>query len=207
MNLSSHVPTSSSSAKNLITSSDPVKRIATVKLESRIKRNSRHHAASSSQARLQDAHLGGLMATATGKPVVKKDPSEPETGSEEDVTRKPVAEKRATGKPYASSKSDCQGRPKAEKIEWSHNLQVSPATIHHAEPAFSIVRRIYGREHDDHMIDLDVNMANRGIFLNGQDYEANLRYVKNNLWNSVGQLFRETGKLISEQTGNHWYKQ
>ena len=123
------------------------------------------------------------------------------------MTRKPVAEKRATGKPYASSKSDCQGRPKAEKTEWSHNLQVSPATIHHAEPVFSIVRRIYGREHDDPMIDLDVIMAIRGIFLNGQDYEANLRYVKNNLWNSVGQLFRETGKLISEQTGNHWYKQ
>ena len=80
MKLSSHVPTSSSSAKNLITSSDPVKRIATVKLESRIKRNSRPHAASSSQARLQDAYLGGLMATATGKPVVKKDPSETETG-------------------------------------------------------------------------------------------------------------------------------
>ena len=47
-----------------------------------------------------------------------------------------------------------------------------------------------------------------GIFLNatlraavhlGQDCEANLRYVKNNFWNSVGLLFHETGKLISEQ--------
>ena len=34
----------------------------------------------------------------------------------------------------------------------------------------------------------------------GQDYEANLRFVRNHLWNSVGQLFNETGKLISEQT-------
>ena len=51
-------------------------------------------------------------------------------------------------------------------------------------------------------------MAICGIFLNatlraavylGQDYEANLLYVKNNLWNSVGLLFHETGKLISEQ--------
>ena len=51
-------------------------------------------------------------------------------------------------------------------------------------------------------------MAIWGILLNstlraavhlGQDYEANLRYVKNHLWNSVGQLFNETGKLISEQ--------
>ena len=51
-------------------------------------------------------------------------------------------------------------------------------------------------------------MAIWSIFLNttlraavhlGQDYEANLRHVKNNLWNSAGQLFRETGNLVSEQ--------
>ena len=67
---------------------------------------------------------------------------------------------------------------------------------------------LHGREHDDPMDDLDVNTAIFGIFLNatlraavrlGQDNEANLRYAKNNLWNSVGQFFRETGKLISEQ--------
>ena len=29
--------------------------------------------------------------------------------------------------------------------------------------------------------------------------QVNSRYVTGNLWNSVGQLFRETGKLISEQ--------
>ena len=33
-----------------------------------------------------------------------------------------------------------------------------------------------------------------------QDYEANLRYVKNHHWNTAGQLFSETGKLISGQT-------
>ena len=58
------------------------------------------------------------------------------------------------------------------------------------------------------MNDLDVNMAIWGKFLKttlrsavhlGQDYEGNLRYVKNNLLTSVGLLFRETGKLISEQ--------
>ena len=58
------------------------------------------------------------------------------------------------------------------------------------------------------MNDLDVNMAIWGVFLNatlgaavhlGQGCEANLRYVKNNLWNSAGQLFRETGKLISTE--------
>ena len=96
--------------------------------------------------------------------------------------------------------------PKAERKEWSYNLHVSPATVHHAEAVFPTVRRICGRGPDDPVGDLDVNMAFWGIFLNttlqaavhlGQDCEANLRYVKNHLWNS-GQLFNETGKLISE---------
>ena len=86
------------------------------------------------------------MDTATGKPIATKeesgdvDLSESETGCEEDVTGRPVAHKTATGTPYASSKSDCQGGSKAERTEWSHNLQVSPATIHHTEAVFSIVR-------------------------------------------------------------------
>ena len=76
------------------------------------------------------------------------------------------------------------------------------------EAVFSIVREIYGQEHDDPIDDLDVNMAIWGIFLNatlraavhlGQDYEANLRYVKDQLWISVGQLFNENEKLIGEQ--------
>ena len=154
------------------------------------------------------------MDTATGKPVATKeesghvDLSDSETGSEEDVTEKPVACKTASEKSYAHSKLDCQGGPKAERIKWSHIPHVSPATIHQTEAAFSIVRGIYGREHDDPMDDLDVNMATGCIFLNttlraavhlGQDYESNLRYVKNNLCNSVGLLFHETGKLMSEQ--------
>ena len=76
------------------------------------------------------------------------------------------------------------------------------------EAVFSIVWGIYGREHDDPMNDLDVNMAIWCIFLNttlraavhlGQDHDANLLCVKNHLWNSVGQLFNETGNLVSEQ--------
>ena len=44
-----------------------------------------------------------------------------------------------------------------------------------------------------------LNATLRAAVHPGQDYEANLRYVKKNLWNTVGLLFRETGKLISEQ--------
>ena len=70
-----------------------------------MRRNSKFDAASSSQVRLQEAYLGGFMNTATGKLVATKeesrdvDLSESETGSEEDVTRTPVACKTETGNP------------------------------------------------------------------------------------------------------------
>ena len=63
-------------------------------------------------------------------------------------------------------KSDHPGSPKAERIEWPHHLHVSPATVHHTETVFSIVRGVHGREHDDPMDNLDENMAIWGIFLN-----------------------------------------
>ena len=71
------------------------------------------------------------------------------------------------------------------------------------------VKEMYGREHDDPMDYLDVNAAKLGMFLNatlraailiGQDYEANLRYVMNHLWNTVEHLSNEIGKRISAQT-------
>ena len=138
---------------------------------------------------------------------MKVDLSESETGSEEDATGRPVAHKTAAGKPYAPSTSDHPRNPKAEKIEWSHNLKVSPATIHQADAVLSIIKKIYEREHDDPRDDLDVNAAVWGICLNttlraavhlGQDYKVNLLCVKNHLWNSVEQLFNETGTLISK---------
>ena len=78
-----------SSAKSPIASKSPGVLTASGKPESRRRRNSRSDAASRSQARLQDAHLGGLMDTATEKPVATKeeeseyvDLSESETGWE-----------------------------------------------------------------------------------------------------------------------------
>ena len=68
MNLSSIGPASSSSAKNLITSSDQLKLTATGQPESRMTRNSKSDAASSSQARLEDAYLGGLMVEVAERP-------------------------------------------------------------------------------------------------------------------------------------------
>ena len=61
MNLSSTIQANFSSAKNLITSSDPEKLIAAGKPASRTRRNSRPYEAPSSQVKLKDVYLGGLM--------------------------------------------------------------------------------------------------------------------------------------------------
>ena len=61
MNLSSSALASSSSAKNLITSTDPVKLMATGKLASRTRRNSKLDEAPSSQVKLKDVYFGGLV--------------------------------------------------------------------------------------------------------------------------------------------------
>ena len=54
-----------------------------------------------------------------------------------------------------------------------------------------------------------MDAASWSIFLNttlqaavhlGQDYEVNLRFVKNHLWKSVEQVFSETGRLFRDQT-------
>ena len=71
-----------------------------------MRKNSKSDAASSSQARLQDAYLDGLMDTATEKPVSSKeesgdlDLSESETWSQEDaMTGNPSAHETAPGNP------------------------------------------------------------------------------------------------------------
>ena len=68
MNLSSTVPASSLSAKNLIASSDPRKLIAAGKTASRTRRNSRPDEAQSSQVKLKDEYFGGLMDDSAEKP-------------------------------------------------------------------------------------------------------------------------------------------
>ena len=86
MNLSSIVPTSSSSATSPIASKSPGILTASGKPESRMRINSKSDAASSSQVRLQDAYLGGLMDIATGD--MGNSESEIWTYQEERVTGK-----------------------------------------------------------------------------------------------------------------------
>ena len=186
-----------SAASSPIASKSPGILIATGKPESKMRRNLKSDAASSSQVRLQDAYLGGLMDTATGKLVATKeeseyvDLSESETWSfqEEAVTERPI------NLMYPVNQTTREV-PKLKKRMVTQSTRVSS----HSSP--------YGSSLLDRQEDLRVNMAIWGIFLNttlraavhlGQDYEANLRYAKNHLWNCVGQLFNENEKLISGQ--------
>ena len=67
MILSSTVPASSSSAKNPIASKRPEKLTASGKYESKVRRNSKPDAASSSQVELKDVYFGGLMEKVVGE--------------------------------------------------------------------------------------------------------------------------------------------
>ena len=124
------------------------------------------------------------------------DLSESETWSFQEgaVLGRPIAREKAVGEPNASSKSDHRGSPKAERKEWSHNLHVSPATFHHTEAVFSIVREIYGREHDVLVDDLGVNMAIWSIFLN-----ATLIFFISALFAALRISAKTMAKRIQEQ--------
>ena len=69
------------------------------------------------------------------------------------------------------------------------------------QAVFSMVRETYGRQLGDLTKDLDVNLAIWRMFMIttlraavhlGKDYDTNLKSVKNHLWKTAGQLFRET---------------
>ena len=74
------------------------------------------------------------------------------------MTGRPTTYKTDARKRHSSRKSDCQGGPKAGRKEWPYNPHMSPITVHHMGTVFSIVRGIKGREHDDSLDDLDMNI-------------------------------------------------
>ena len=163
MKLSSTVPASSSSAKNLITSSDPGKLIAARKPASKTRRNSRLDEAPSSQVKLKDVYFGRLMDDSAGKPVATEknqvlwEFSESESWSvhEDEVTGEPVASKKSAGKPAASSISENFGNPEAERRKWPHNFYMSCEVVTYMDKVCSIVRKTYDRGPTDEMEDLN----------------------------------------------------
>ena len=153
MNLSSTVRASSSSAENLITSSDPGTLTAAGKLACRTRRNSRPDEAPSSQVKLKDVYLGGLMDNCAVKPVATEENqvfwefSESESWSvhEDEVTGEPVVCKKSEGKPEASSVSENSGNPRAERRTWPHNFFIFSAVVSYMDK-----QSLFGCEKDLH---------------------------------------------------------
>ena len=151
MNLSSTVSASSSSAKDLIASKGLGKLVASGKPDARERRNSKPDAASSSQVRLQDAYLGGLMDGVAVKPTATDESqeiwefseSEPWSNHEKEGEGKPVAHEKVPGKPVASRNSENSRNPKAKSRKWPHDFHMSSAVVPRMEKVCSIVRKIY----------------------------------------------------------------
>ena len=110
---------------------------------------------------------------------------------------------------HGASSSVHQESQRKTEATWDHYLQRSPYISHYIEAVFSIVKEVHGKHPGHPMEDLILNLAIWEVFMNttlrapvhpGKDYDTNLRVVKNYLWQTTGQLFRETEKLISGQT-------
>ena len=106
-------------------------------------------AASTSQVRLKDAYLGGLMEGQRG------DPSHQESKNSEKTWHykgEPVAQNNKDWcEPLAhgASSSVHQESQKNTELKWDHYLHISPDTSHYMEAVFSMVRKIYGKQSDD----------------------------------------------------------
>ena len=120
----------------------------------------------------------------------------------------------------ASSSVDKESQKDTEAT-WDHYLHKSPNTSHFKEAVFSMVRKIYGKQPGDLMKDLNVNLAIWWMFMNttlraaihfGKDFDTNLHYAKNHLWNSLGQIFLWNKKdwsvnsQKSKNTRDRWFE-
>ena len=167
MNLSSVIPTSSSTASSPIASKSPVMPIASGKPDSRMRINQNSlDAASTSQVRLKDASLGGLMEKQRWNPShQEEEDAEDSDNPEAEVwyyKGELVAQNsKAWEQPLCTrcSSSVHQESQKSTEATWDHCLQTSPNTSHYIEAVFSMVRKIYGRQPGDPMEDLNVNLA------------------------------------------------
>ena len=222
MNLSSSIAASSSTASSPIASKSPGILTASVKPESRMSINpSSFDAASTSQVRLKDAYFGGLMEKPRRNASHQEEESEDSDNPEAEiwyykgkqVTGKPLPRTVMLGSNPLHTEPVLQLMRKVKRIQKRHGNIISkyrhthPIILHGS--CLIHGQEDYGRQLGDPMNDLDVNLAIWRMFMNttlraavhlGKDYDANLRCVKNHLWKTAGQLFRETEKLVSCQT-------
>ena len=167
MNLSSFIATSSSTASSPFASESLAMPMASGKPDSRMSVDpSSFDAASTSQVRLQDAYLGGLMAKQRRNPSHQEEEDSEDSGNPEAETwyykEEPVAQNsKAWEQPLAHGASSSVDKESQKDTEatWNHNLQISPNTSHDMEAVFSMVRKIYGRQPGDPTRDFNVNFA------------------------------------------------
>ena len=169
MNLTSFVPTSSSSVNSPIASRSPGLLKASSRqvglsgiLGARANQSSNPDAASSSQGLQRDAQL--FISTGT---LVATDKDQKSLNRQE----KSVI---STGELVATEYQGCSENPEhsedSEDSEpksqvWPHHFRISPHYVHHMEKVFSIKRKIYERKPTDDSNDLDVNTAMWCIFM------------------------------------------
>ena len=119
-------------------------------------------------------------------------------------------------KPLApgASSSVHQESQKNTEATWDHYLHLLRDTSHYMEAVFPMVRKIHGKQPDDPMEGLNVNLAIWGMFMNttlraafhlGKDYDKNLRFVKNSLDNNRTSV-QGNRKANQWSDRNHWHK-
>ena len=98
------------------------------------------------------------------------------------------------------------GNPVAETTE--NSIGISPNFVGHLEEVYSDVRQKFGRQPEDDMLEIDVNMVIWGIFMSatmkaavhlGQYYQENSRTTKNTDFDNIKRLFQISQKLIMDQ--------
>ena len=223
MNLSSTVPASSSSAKNLITSSDPGKLIAAGKPASRTRRSSRADEAPISPAKLQDVHFGGLMDDSAGKPVateenqVLRDFSESESSSvhENEVTGEFCCIQKQCGETCGFQNFRKFRKSSCWKKVMATYFYISSAVVSYMDKVYSIAKKTYHRKPTDEMEDLGLNAAIWGMFMNTtlqaavhlrQDNDQNLRFVNISgvLWRSCSKKLKKWSWTRERPLVYHW---
>ena len=178
---------SSSSAKNLITFSDPGKLIAPGKPASRTRRNSKPDEAPSSQLELKDVYLGRLMDDSAWKPVA----------TEENQVLLELSESES----WSVHESEV-----ADRSKWPHFLHILGSRVFHEQSLIDCEKDLrswtQGRNGRPR--------RERGYLVNVQEYHSSssssswsglwLRFAKKHLWSSLHKFFKETENLIKNQT-------
>ena len=212
MNLSSFfIATSSSTASGPIVSKSLGMPTALGKPDSSMSvEPSSFDAASTSQMRLKDAYLGGFMEKQRGDPSHQEEEDSEDSDNPEAETwyyqGEPVAHNSKAWEHGASFSVDKSKGYRSDMEPLSPNITeqiplYGSRLLHGQENLWKTTWRSYERFECEfgYLENVHEHHSSSSGHL-GKDYDTNMRFVKNYLWKTTGQLFRETEKLISGQT-------